>query len=119
MTLFNKDLYDTNADVKAQYGDLYEMVYDGEFTLDNFYEISRAVSVADENGEWGVDATFGNLSHSYGATIHVNGAGMGMVERDGQGGLTVTVASERGIDVFQKVYDLMSDKPGTPRPALI
>ena len=119
MTLFNKDLYDTNADVKAQYGDLYEMVYDGEFTLDNFYEISRAVSVADENGEWGVDATFGNLSHSYGATIHVNGAGMGMVERDGQGGLTVTVASERGIDVFQKVYDLMSDKHVTQRAELI
>lgn len=119
LTLFNKDLYDTNADVKAEFGDLYEMVENGTFTLDNFYAISRAVSVADENGDWGMDATFGNLSHAYGATIMVNGAGMGMVEKDGQGGLTVTVGTQRGIDIFQKVYDLMSNKNVTQRAELI
>lgn len=75
--------------------------------------------VADENGEWGIDATFGNLSHAYGATIMVNGAGLGMVEKDGEGGLTATVGTQRGINVFQKVYDLMSNKNVTQRAELI
>lgn len=118
LTLFNKKIYADNVDVSGKYGDIYELVRSRQFTLDVFTEMAKAVSVADANGKWSFDATFGNLSHSYGATIMVNGCGVAMVEKSADG-LRSTVLDERSQRVFDKVYALMSDKQTTERAELI
>ena len=118
LTLFNKKMYADNADVAGKFGDIYQLVRDRKFTLDAFTEMSKAVSVADSNGKWSFDATFGNLSHSYGATIMVNGCGVATVEKSPDG-LRSTVLDERSQLVFDKVYKLMSDKQTTQRAELI
>ena len=118
LTLFNKKLYADNADLVAEYGDLYKLVRDNKFTLDTYTAMCRAVSSPDENGEYGINATFGNLSHSYGATIMVNGCGVSMVDKSADG-LRCSVADEYSQRVFDKVYTLMSDKTITQRAELI
>ncbi|MBO4501998.1 MAG: hypothetical protein J5760_07130 [Clostridia bacterium] len=118
LTLYNKNLYANNADLVATYGDLYDLVRENKFTLDAYTQMSRAVSHPDENGEYGIEGTFGNLSHSYGATIMVNGCGVSMVEKSADG-LRCAVADDYAQTVFDKVYDLMHDRTITQRAELI
>ncbi|MBO4860911.1 MAG: hypothetical protein J5530_05125 [Clostridia bacterium] len=118
LTLYNKNMYNDNADLVGTYGDLYQLVRDNKFTLDNYIEMCKAVSVPDENGEYGINATFGNLSHSYGANIMVNGCGVSMVEKSADG-LRCTVVDDYPQTVFDKVYQLMSNKVITQRAELI
>ncbi len=118
--LYNKKMYDENADLQ-QYGDIYDIVKDGKFTLDLFEEMCRMVSHADENGEWGFNATFGNLSHAYGATVLVNGCNFAMASTDPntEDYFQINVNSSQGQSVFDKVYEIMSDKQITQRAELI
>lgn len=119
LTLFNKSLYEENQDVNAEYGDIYQLVRDHKFTYDAFYQISRAVSTPDSSGQWSTEATYGNLSHSYGATIMFNGSGEALAEKTADGGVEVNVVSRRATDVFEKVYNLMSDQQVTTRAELL
>ncbi|NCA68240.1 MAG: extracellular solute-binding protein, partial [Clostridia bacterium] len=119
LTLFNKKLYNQNNDIVSKYGDLYQLVKDYKFTLDAYIEMSKAVSVADNDGGWTFDATYGNLSHSYGATIMVNGGGVSTVVKKAEGGLRCAVLDEYSQNVFSKVYELMSNKQITQRAELI
>lgn len=118
-TLFNKKMYDENTEIKEKYGDIYELVKEGRFTFDSFQEMSKIVSHPDENGQYGFDATFGNLSHGYGATIMVNGAGIALAEKAANGTVLLNPGTERALDVFGKVYEIMSDKRITQRAELI
>ncbi len=118
--LYNKKMYDENADLHA-YGDIYDIVKEGKFTLDLFQEMCALVSHADENGEWGFNATYGNLSHSYGATVLVNGCNFAMASTDPntEDYFQLNVNSGLGQTVFDKVYQIMSDKQITQRAELI
>ncbi len=119
LTLYNKKLYNQNAGIVAEYGDLYQLVKDRKFTLDAFEIMSKAVSVPDAAGEWTFDATYGNLSHAYGATIMVNGGGVSTVTKQAEGGLRCAVLDEYSQNVFNKVYSLMSNRQITQRAELI
>lgn len=118
--LFNKEMYNNNTALTSK-GDIYEIVKNGGFTLDLFEEMCREVSHADENGEWGFDATFGNLSHAYGATVLVNGCNFATVttEPDTEDYFRINVATQQGQNVFGKVFEIMSDKQLTQRAELI
>lgn len=118
LTLFNKDIYAKNADLSA-HGDIYQIVRDGDFTIDLYYEMCKQVSHTDENGSWGFNATYGNLSHSYGATVMMNGCNVATVGKDENGDLHINVLEARAVNAFQKVYDIMSDKQNTQRAELI
>lgn len=118
-TLFNKKMYDENSALKEKYGDIYQLVKDGKFTYDAFYEMSKMVSHPDENGEWGFYATYGNLSHAYGATIMVNGAGVALASKNDDGTVTLNPGTERALTVFDKVWQIMSNKSITQRAELI
>ncbi len=113
-TLFNKKMYDTNAAVSA-HGDIYEIVRNGEFTIDLYYEMCKAVSAPDENGAWSIYATYGNVSHAYGATVMMNGCDIATVRKNEDDELYITVAEENSIKAFDKVYELMSDSQNTVR----
>ena len=118
--LYNKKMYEENADL-LQYGDIYDIVKDGKFTLDLFEEMCKLVSHADENGEWGFNATYGNLSHAYGATVLVNGCDFAMAttDPDTEDYFQLNVDSGQGQTIFDKVYQIMSDKQITQRAELI
>ncbi len=118
LTLYNKDMYKTNSAVSGK-GDIYEIVRNGEFTIDLYYEMCREVSKADENGQWGFNATYGNLSHSYGATVMMNGCGIATVEKNENDELYINVMDQSAVGAFDKVYELMSDTQNTQRAELI
>lgn len=119
LTLYNKSLYNENQDVVAKYGDIYQLVRERKFTLDAFNEISRMVSTTDSAGQWSTEATYGNLSHSYGATIMFNGSGEALAKKTADGGVEVNIVNRRAVDVFEKVYNLMSNQQVTTRAELL
>lgn len=118
LTLYNKDMYKTNAAL-SENGDIYQIVRDGDFTIDLYYEMCRQVSKPDENGAWGINATYGNLSHAYGATVMMNGCGVSTVKKDENGELYLNVMTESSVKAFDKVYELMSDTQNTTRAELL
>ncbi len=119
LTLFNKDMYNNNNQIKEDYGDIYKLVNDGKFTYDAFLQMSKSASKADPEGKWTFDATYGNLSHAYGATIMVNGAGIALAEKLEDNIVRLNPGTEKAVTVFDKVYEIMSDKTITQRAELI
>lgn len=119
LTLYNKNMYESNAGLSSKFGDIYTLVRDGKFTIDVYYEMCKAVSHTDSNGEWGFNATYGNLSHAYGATVMVNGCGVATVAKNENDELYLNVMSEYSVNAFSKVYELMSDQQNTQRAELI
>ncbi len=117
--LFNKDMYNDNTELQAQFGDIYQLVRSGGFTLDVFEQMCRMVSHADENGSWGFYATYGNLSHAYGATVMVNGCNLATASADENDYFTLNVGSARSLTVYDKIYQIMSDSSLTQRAELI
>ncbi|MBO5869185.1 MAG: extracellular solute-binding protein [Clostridia bacterium] len=118
LTLYNKDMYSKNSAVASK-GNIYDIVREGKFTIDLYYEMCREVSRADDSGQWGFNATYGNLSHAYGATVMVNGCNVATVEKNADDELYINVDSEGAIKAFDKVYELMSDPQNTQRAELI
>lgn len=118
LTLYNKDMYKTNAAL-TEHGDIYDIVRGGKFTIDLYYEMCRAVSATDSNGQWGFNATYGNLSHAYGATVMVNGCDVATVRKNENNELYINVMDEGAVKAFDKVYALMSDSQNTQRAELV
>ena len=114
--LFNKKMYEENPELFGRYGSIYDIVKEGKWTYDTFYEMCKVVSAPDEDGQWGTEGgTYGNISEGYVTAIWVNGAGVRTVEKDGNGGLYLNVASDRSVNAFNKVFEIMADKTNTIR----
>jgi len=106
--LFNKDMYENNGLID-QYGTMYDMVDNGEWTYDRLYTIAKAVSQPDPDGKWtNVNCTYGLLGDAYGSTMMVAGSGLSTVERT-EDGFNFTVGSQKSFDVFGKVQEIMGD----------
>ncbi len=106
--LFNKDMYENNG-LTDQYGTMYDMVDNGEWTYDRLYTIAKAVSQPDPDGKWtNVNCTYGLLGDAYGSTMMVAGAGLSTVERT-EDGFNFTVGTQKSFDVFGKVQQIMGD----------
>ena len=110
--LYNKDMYKNNADLSGQYGDIYDIVREGRWTYDIFYEMCKVVSQPDENGQWGTTGgTYGNISEGYVTAIWVNGAGVRTVEKGAEPySLTLNVTSDRSVAAFNKVFEIMTHR---------
>ena len=52
LLLYNKTMYADNAELSGKYGDLYDLVREGKWTLDVMYEMMKAVAEPDETGAW-------------------------------------------------------------------
>ena len=118
LTLYNKQIYKTNTEVSS-HGNIYDIVRNGDFTIDLYYEMCRAVSQPDENGNWSINATYGNLSHAYGATVMMNGCNVATVVKDENNELYINVMEQSSVRAFDKVYELMSDTHNTARAELM
>ena len=118
LTLFNKDMYEANSKL-SEYGNIYDIVREGKFTIDLYYEMCKQVSRPDTSGQWGFNATYGNLSHAYGANVMMNGCNIATVIKDEDNNLVLNVMTEQAVNAFDKVYELMSDQSNTQRAELI
>lgn len=116
MILFNKKMYEENSQLAAKYGSLYDLVNNGKWTYDVMYEMAKASSSTNANGEWlKEDCNYGFLSEGYSTNILVNGSGVSIGEKTKDGKLQLNVDSERSINAFNKVFALMTDKTATVR----
>jgi hypothetical protein len=102
-----------NKKLANQYnvGDLYKMVREKQWTLDKVYEISRGFTqnigddtVWDNNDNYGLHVAF-NAPHSF-----YFGCGGTIAEKDSEGGLKISITSEKNQTILSEVFDI-SYKP--------
>lgn len=104
-TVFSKSLAE-----EKQLGNLYDLVYDGDWTLDKYRELAIAARQADEYGNYNLKSVWGSLAHNYAGTILLNGSGLSLVEKDDNGIPAVTANSVKAHSVFAKVFDILGDE---------
>ena len=116
LILYNKDMYADEGALSGKYGNIYDFVNDGKWTYDAMYEMAKAISRPDDNGQWGTTGgTYGLLGEGYGTGILVSGSGITSVEKTADGGLQLMVDSQRSVNAFDKVFDMMTDTAATIR----
>ncbi|MBQ2707444.1 MAG: hypothetical protein IJF67_04200 [Clostridia bacterium] len=103
---FNKRLAE-----EYKVGDLYKMVWDGKWTMDNFKKLSAGATsdingdgTLDYNDQWGFVAS---SNHAL-SMLWAGGGSLASLNKDGT--LELTLDSARNIDVFTKIYDIFAAK---------
>lgn len=109
LLLYNKDIYNDSG-LAGEYGTIYDIVDDGEWTYDLLHKMAKSVSQPDSDGNWtNVNCTYGFLGDAYGSSMMVAGSGVTTVELDADNEYRLVVGEQKSIDAFSKVYELMSD----------
>ena len=109
--IFNKEIYATQFE--PQYGcTLYDMVDQGKWTYDVMHEMAKAFARPNADGVWGdIDAYYGIVTDGYtGATMMTNGSGTVTASKDENGNISLNVVSQRSVDAFSIVYDMLSNQ---------
>lgn len=108
-TLFNKGIAADN-----QLGNLYDMVREGAWTLDNFYEMFKTVS-RDLNGDGEMTEVdnWGFLTENYNMNIMMFGGENRFSQKDENDYPVLDMFTDRSVAVFEKVYDIMIDSKST------
>lgn len=103
--VFNRDVVD-----ELHLEDPYQLVYDGEWTIDKLLEISRTVSVDQDNGTLdSYDDRWGFLiNHNYVTSMFI-GAGYSLSGKDENDLPIVTVKGAGQTEAFNKIFDLCND----------
>ncbi len=106
---FNKDLYATYFE--SRYGSLYDIVKDGEWTYELMYSMAKEFARPDDDGNWMTSgAYYGITTDGYtGATMLTNGSGTVTASKDEQGNIVLNVATERSLNAFGYVYEMLKD----------
>ena len=96
--------------VAAQYGSLYDLVYDGKWTLDKLLEIGAAYG--EENGDGNMvlgDDVFGFVSRSVPTRLFMYSFGIELIQREADGSVALVEAlDEKTINSYQKLYDALN-----------
>lgn len=112
--LYNKDIYEQNQEIKAQFGDLYQLVDDGKWIYDALYTMAKAVTQPDENGKLGtVNCTYGLLSDGYSTEMIVLGSGSTTARKIGKGNFEISIGERTAVDAFGKVFEICTDTGAT------
>lgn len=105
-----------NKQVALDYGieDLYELTRSGNWTMDKLKEITTTVSRdANGDGKWDENDVYGMISNwstsidSFQITCQ-----MGIVSHTDDGGLEITMMSEKAVDILDRVVDLYNASHG-------
>ncbi len=104
--VFNKDVVaDNNLE------NPYDLVYDGEWTMDKLLEMAKVVSVENGDGKVDLDDTWGFLINNNYATSLYFGAGETLTTKDTNDLPIISVNGERAVTVFNKIFNICnSDK---------
>ncbi|MDD4125855.1 MAG: hypothetical protein PHW77_09065 [Eubacteriales bacterium] len=117
LILFNKRMYNENNEIVSKYGNIYDLVRSNRFTLDAFIEMSKAASKPDSDGKWSLDATYGLLSYADATSAMVSGCDTPFITISGNN--IECYSSEKALNSFQKIYDLMTDSKVVKRAEVI
>ena len=101
LLLFNKEMYD-DSDFSAEYGNIYDLVRNGEWTYDVMYEMMRAVSQPDKNGSWTENAIYGMVGSVNIGNVFMNAAGLLPCERTSDGGIRISIGRRCQSGHFQQ-----------------
>ncbi|MBE6632171.1 MAG: hypothetical protein E7623_05655 [Ruminococcaceae bacterium] len=96
-----------NETVRSEHNipNLYELVDNGEWTIDKVIEFSRVVAKDDGNGIWNGKDTYGLVADHL--DIMVTGFGFEAVKNNGDGTYTMNLANEDHHKYANKVIELM------------
>lgn len=101
---FNKGMYDTLFPGEKT---LYELVDDGEWTLDRMVEMSKVATVNDGDGDWDLDDQWG-CSSSYGdANMFFLASGNTICAKDADDLPMFTMDSTASVDAAIKILELL------------
>ena len=102
--VFNRDLATENGI------DPYQLVYDGEWTLDKMLEISKGITREENNdGTMDLDDVWGCLINSNFTTSMFLASGERLTTKDENDMPVIAVMGTRQIEVFDKIYNLCSN----------
>ena len=113
LLLYNKTMYADNAELSGKYGDLYDLVREGKWTLDVMYEMMKAVAEPDETGAWSENATYGMAGSINIGNVFMNAGGYLPAERTSDGGIAIALGKDANLAAFGRVYNLFSDSTTT------
>ncbi|MBR4961919.1 MAG: hypothetical protein IKY52_13575 [Clostridia bacterium] len=102
-----------NKQVALDYGieDLYELTRNGGWTMDKLSELSSAVAHdANGDGVWDANDVYGVVSNwSTSIDTFQIGCQMDLVSHTDDGGLKITMMSEKAVDILSRVNSLYND----------
>jgi len=102
--VFNKDVVaENNLD------NPYDLVYDGEWTMDKLLEMAKVVTVEDGDGDWDLDDTWGFLINNNYATSLYFGAGETLTTKNVDDIPIIAVKGDRAATVFNKIFNICND----------
>ncbi len=107
--VFNKDVVeDHNLESP------YDLVKSGKWTIDKLQEMARKVT-ADTDGVTGMSYadTYGYLANTNIVTSMFIGSGERLTRKDTNDLPYISVSSERGVNVYGRIFDLINDKQAT------
>lgn len=109
LILFNKDVVEENALESP-----YDLLTEGRWTIDKLQEMARKIT-SDSDGTPGMSHkdTFGYLANSNIVTSMYLASGEGLTGKDANDLPYLSVASEKGINVYNRIFDLINDKQAT------
>lgn len=104
--VFNKDVVEEH-----NLENPYDLVYDGDWTMDKLLEMAKVVSVDNGDGKVDLDDKWGFLINNNYATSLYFGAGETLTTKDAQDLPVLAVQGDRPASVFNKIFDICnSDK---------
>lgn len=107
--VFNKDVVNDN-----KLEDPYTLVNEKKWTIDKLREMAKKIT-QDSNGKSGMqyDDTYGFLINNNFPTSMFVGSGERLSDKDADDMPIITVNTARGVNVFNKIFDLINDKQAT------
>ena len=104
---FNKDMIEAKG-----LDNPYQLVYDGDWTLDAMWEMCRAVAVAGGDGTMNMelDDTYGFVGAAFDTYKLIMGMDCPQIEKDSNGTPVIAIGNERNVNAFNKAYNFMSDR---------
>lgn len=104
--VFNKDVVEEH-----NLENPYDLVYDGEWTMDKLLEMAKVVSVDNGDGKVDLDDKWGFLINNNYATSLYFGSGETLTGKDADDLPVLSVQGDRPASVFNKIFDICnSDK---------
>lgn len=105
---FNKEMAEAQGT-----GNLYEIVEEGDWTLELLYELSEIGYRDDGNDSIGVEDTFGFVTNRHSVRTFVTACEIPLAEQTPDGGYELVFIDEnRTIDLYEQVYELIYENEG-------
>ena len=109
MLYFNKNTYE-DFKIEASFGNIYDLVRSGKWTLDTFLNMVKSVS-RDLDGVSGIskDDVFGLIDGSADGSAYLSALGVNLTTGTDDGFQELTVYNEKTLDIMNKIYPVFSN----------